>query len=397
MDKLREKFALLAPHLNEKTRRLVAAAETFNEPYGRKGEVSKATGVSYREIQRGLKELTEKPASYGSTVAIRKKGGGRKKTEDTDPTILDDLKRLVDSSTRGDPCSPLLWTNKSLRKLMAELNEMGHSISYPTIGTLLEKLGYRLQANRKVREGSNHPDRNAQFEHINETVKKFQRINEPVISVDCKKHELIGDFKNPGREYHRQGEAPEVRDHDFMDKELGKAIPYGIYDLNDNTGFVNVGIDHDTSVFAVESIRSWWNCMGKERYPEAKSLLITADCGGSNGYRRRLWKTGLAKLAAETGLSISVCHFPVGTSKWNKIEHRLFSFITMNWRGRPLTTIEVIVNLIASTETTTGLSVRCVADKREYPNGLKVDDAELEAINIKRDEFHGDWNYTISP
>lgn len=397
MNNIKGKFALLAPHLNEKTRRLVAAAEVYNEPYGKKGEVSKATGVSYREIRRGLKELTEKPGPDENAGAIRKKGGGRKKIEETDPAILDDLKRLVDASTRGDPCSPLLWTNKSLRKLMAELNEIGHLVSYPTVGALLEKLGYSLQANRKVREGANHPDRNAQFEQINDTVKKFQGEGEPVISVDCKKHELVGDFKNPGREYHRKGEAPKVRDHDFMDKELGKAIPYGIYDLNDNTGFINVGIDHDTSTFAVESIRSWWKCMGRERYPEAKSLLITADCGGSNGYRRRLWKTELAKFATETGLRISVCHFPVGTSKWNKIEHRLFSFITMNWRGRPLTTIEVIVNLIASTETAAGLNVRCVVDKREYPNGVKVEDSDLKALNIKQDEFHGDWNYTILP
>jgi hypothetical protein len=394
MNNLKEKFALLLPHLNEKTRRLVAAAEAIGCPHGVKGKIVQATGVSYREIQRGIKELCETP-EHGNT-RIRKEGGGRKSITDTDPTILKDLSELVGSSTLGDPESPLLWTSKSLRKLQDELVAMGHIITYPTVGTLLEGMGYRLQANRKVLEGSDHPDRNAQFEHINTVAKEFQAVGEPVISVDCKKHELVGNFKNGGREYHVKGDASKVSDHDFIDKELGKAIPYGIYDLNDNSGFVNVGIDHDTSVFAVESIRNWWNCMGHERYPDATQLLITADCGGSNGYRRRVWKTELAKFASETGLRISVCHFPTGTSKWNKIEHRLFSYITMNWRGRPLTSIEVIVNLIGATKTKTGLVVKCVLDRGGYPNGLQVSNEELNSINITRDDFHGEWNYTIS-
>jgi hypothetical protein len=351
--------------------------------------------VSFREIRRGLKELQEIPESKGN--GIRKKGGGRKKIDINNPAILEDLKALVESSTRGDPGSPLLWTSKSLRKLQLELKEKGYVASYPTVGRLLEQMGYRLQVNRKVQEGADHPDRDAQFEHINMKATEFQEAGEPVISVDCKKHELIGNYKNAGREYHPQGKAPEVKDHDFMDKELGKALPYGIYDLADNSGFVNVGTDHDTSVFAVESIRSWWLCMGQKRYPDAKKLMITADCGGSNGYRRRLWKTELSKLAQETGLHISVCHYPVGTSKWNKIEHRLFSHITMNWRGRPLTSIDVIINLIASTKTNTGLRVECAFDKGEYPHGIKVEDKELEAIHITKDSFHGEWNYTISP
>jgi hypothetical protein len=274
---------------------------------------------------------------------------------------------------------------------------MGHTVSYPTVGALLSEMGYTLQANRKTEEGADHPDRDAQFEHINKRTKDFLDSGSPVISVDCKKHELIGNYKNNGREYYPAGEAPEVLDHDFIDKELGKAIPYGIYDLNGNAGFVNVGIDHDTSVFAVESIRQWWSRMGRERYPETHRLLIMADGGGSNGYRRRLWKTELSKLAKEIGLEISVCHFPAGTSKWNKIEHRLFSRITMNWRGRPLTSIEVIVNLIAATTTATGLTVQCMLDNGEYPNGIKVADSELADISIVRSEFHGDWNYTLLP
>jgi transposase len=396
MDELKEKFAVLLPHLNEKTRRLVAAAEVINKPRGAKGEVSKATGVSYREIQRGLRELREEP-TRGNAGGIRKKGGGRKETSKNDPEILAALKELVDSSTRGDPCSPLLWTSKSLRKLSDELKERGHKVSHVTVGKLLEQQGYSLQANRKVLEGASHPDRNAQFEHISMTAKEFQSAGQPVISVDCKKHELVGNYKNSGREYHQKGESPKVKDHDFMDKELGKAIPYGVYDITDDTGFVNVGIDHDTSVFAAESIRCWWLRMGKQRYPDATRLMITADCGGSNGYRRRLWKSELSKFAKETGLRVTVCHFPVGTSKWNKIEHRLFSFITLNWRAKPLTTIEIIVNLIAATKTAEGLNVECVLDEHEYPHGLKTSKEEFDAINIVRDQFHGDWNYTIAP
>ena len=357
MDNIYEMFSKLKPHLNEKTRRLVAAAATIGESHGIKGKVAKATGVSYRELQRGLQELEDIPRASVTKERIRKEGGGRKQITESDPLLQDDLKALVESTTRGDPMSPLLYTSKSLRKLASELKELGHDVSHTRVGTLLEDMGYRLQANRKVLEGANHPDRNEQFEHINKAVKDFQSDGQPVISVDCKKHENIGNYKNDGREYYEKGEAPSVKDHDFLDKELGKAIPYGIYDITDNTGFVNVGIDHDTSVFAVQSIRAWWESMGKQQYPFASKLLITADGGGSNGWRRRVWKTQLAEFAEETGLAVTVCHFPTGTSKWNKIEHRLFSFITMNWRGRPLTSIQVIVKLIGSTKTSTGLTV----------------------------------------
>jgi len=397
MEKLQEKFEMLKPHLNEKQRRLYAASEAIYGEHGIKGDVSRATGVSYREIRRGLKELQEPPSVGVARGGIRKEGGGRKKITETDQKIIEDLRALVESTTRGDPMSPLQWTCKSLRILSRELKAMGHEVSYPTVGTLLGEMGYTLQANRKKEEGSDHPDRNAQFEYINEKVKEYLLHGNPAISVDCKKSALIGNYKNNGREYYPAGEAPEVLDHDFIDKELGKAIPYGVYDLNDNAGFVNVGIDHDTSVFAVESIRQWWNHMGRGSYPDAHQLLIMADGGGSNGYRRRLWKTELSKLAKETGLEISVCHFPTGTSRWNKIEHRLFSRITMNWRGRSLTSIEVVVNLIAATTTTTGLTVQCVLDNREYPNRIKVSNKDLADISIIRSDFHGDWNYTLLP
>lgn len=392
-----EQFAALEPHLNEKTRRMVAASLTIGGEHGIKGEVSKATGVSYREISRGLQELREQPTDQDRRGGVRKEGGGRKKLTDTNLALTRDLEALLESSTRGDPMTPLRWTTKSLRNLADELNEMGHGISHVTVRTLLSEMGYSLQGNKKTLEGKEHPDRNAQFEQINDTVKEFQAEGQPVISVDCKKHELVGNFKNNGREYHKVGGAPEVKDHDFMDKELGKAIPYGVYDMGDNSGFVNVGMDHDTSVFAVESIRQWWLTMGRERYPDARYLLITADGGGSNGYRRRLWKTELSRFAAESGLMIRVCHFPSGTSKWNKIEHRLFSQITMNWRGRPLTSIEVIVNLIASTKTKTGLVVRCALDKNSYPTGITVTDEELSKAKLSPSEFHGEWNYTIMP
>jgi transposase len=397
MDNIKEMFKALEPHLTEKTRRLVVAAATIGKPHGSKGEVAKATGVSYREIRRGLAELEEKPGAQKAQERIRKEGGGRKQITENDITLLDDLKQLVESTTRGDPMSPLLYTSKSLRKLAAELGGMGHNVSHSRVGTLLEGMGYRLQANRKVLEGANHPDRNEQFEYINETVKRFQADGQPAISIDCKKHENVGNYKNAGREYHTKGTAPEVKDHDFIDKELGKAIPYGVYDMTANAGFVNVGIDHDTSVFAVQSIRLWWESMGRERYPDAAELLITADGGGSNGYRRRLWKTQLAAFAKETGLAVTVCHFPTGTSKWNKIEHRLFSYITMNWRGRPLTSIEVIVSLIAATKTSAGLEVKCVLDENDYPTGTTVSDEDLNKVPIQLAGFHGEWNYTILP
>jgi hypothetical protein len=397
MNYIEEIFPVLRAHLSEKARRLVAAAMVKGGPHGIKGEVSKATGVSYREIRRGMEELSLPPEKAAGSGDLRKKGGGRKGITVSDPSVMSDLREILESSTRGDPESPLLWTRKSLRHLMTALQAKGHTISYPTVGSLLDQLGYSRQGNRKVKEGAAHPDRNAQFEHINETVRAFHATNDPVISVDCKKQELVGDFKNPGREYHPLKSAPEVRDPDFLDKELGKAIPDGEYDLADNTAFVNVGIDHDTSRFAVESIRGWWYSMGKERYPKATRLLITADCGGSNGYRRRLWKTGLAKFATETGLEVTVRHFPAGTSQWNRIEHRLFSCITMNWRGKPLTSIAVIIRLIASTRTRTGLKAEGALDERAYPNGVKVSDEELDAVNLVKDEFHGEWNYTILP
>lgn len=391
-------FEALRPHLNERIRRLVAASLVVDGKYGIRSAVSKATGVSQREIRRGLVELSENPlVSRGRSVRIRKEGGGRKKADENTPEIVDAVIELVEATTRGDPESRLLWTTKSLRNLASELTNLGHKISHVTVGSILEKLGYSLQGNKKVLEGGDHPDRNAQFEHINKRVKQHQNAGQPVISVDCKKHELIGNYKNNGHEYQPKGKAIEVKDHDFIDKELGKAIPYGIYDLSKNCGFVNVGITKDTSVFAVQSIRSWWDKMGRELYPEAANLLITADCGGSNGYRRRLWLLELSKFAIDSGLIISVCHFPVGTSKWNKIEHRLFSCITMNWRGRPLTTLEVIVNLIAATKTTTGLYVQSEIDETEYQTGLKVDDEDLANMKIKREKFHGEWNYVFYP
>ena len=387
---------MLSPYLTEKTRRLYAASECLGGTRGIKGEVSRATGVSYREIRRGLSELRGETAkTEESPDRIRKVGGGRKRTKESNPALIDDLKALVEPSTLGDPCMPLLYTSKSLRHLAKALEDNGHSISHVTVGELLKDMGYTLQANSKTLAGTDHPDRNAQFEHINGKVLAFQAENQPVISVDCKKHELIGNYKNNGQEYHPKGTPVEVKDHDFMDKELGKAIPYGIYDLAKNEGLINVGNDHDTSVFAVESIRAWWYRMGKERYEGATKLLITADGGGSNGYRRRAWKTELAKLAEETGLQISVCHFPTGTSKWNKIEHRLFSHITMNWRGKPLVTMGVIVSLIANTTTETGLKVECISDERAYPKGVKITDEELGSVKIIRDDFHGDWNYTV--
>ena len=395
---LAERYKALSPYLTEKTRRLFAASECLCGSRGIKSEVSCATGVSYREIRRGLAELScETSETMEPPDRIRKVGGGRKRLKDNSPSLMEDLQTLVEPSTLGDPCAPLLYTSKSLRQLAQALEEKGHSVSHVTVGELLKDMGYTLQANSKTFAGGDHPDRNEQFENINEKVLAFQAKNQPVISVDCKKHELVGNYKNNGREYHPKETPIKVKDHDFMDKELGKAIPFGIYDLSKNEAFVNVGNDHDTSVFAVESIRAWWYRMGKECYENATELLITADGGGSNGYRRRAWKTELSKLAEETGLHISVCHFPSGTSKWNKIEHRLFSHITMNWRGRPLITMDVIVSLIANTTTTTGLKVECVSDERTYPTGIKISDDEFNLVKIVRDDFHGDWNYTILP
>jgi hypothetical protein len=392
---IKTRFESIAPFLDERLRRIFAAAEAMAIGYGGPSLVSRETGVSRAAIALGLKELKE-PERL-DTQRLRKKGGGRKRAIDKNPRLKEDLECLLEPDTRGDPQSPLLWTCKSVRKLSAELNRMGHKASHNLVAELLKDMGYSLQANQKTLEGSSHPDRDAQFEFINSKVKEHQANRQPVISVDTKKKELVGDFKNAGRELRPKGCPQKVRVHDFLIPELGKASPYGVYDITDNVGWVNVGIDHDTSAFAVESIRAWWNTMGHERYPGAEQLLITADGGGSNGYRVRLWKVELQKLANETGLSISVSHLPPGTSKWNKIEHRLFSFITQNWRGKPLVTHEVIVNLIAATSTKEGLQVRCQLDTNSYPKGIKVSDEMMANLSIERDSFHGEWNYTISP
>ncbi len=328
---------------------------------------------------------------------MRRPGGGRKRIVEGDGHLVGDLEGLVEPATRGDPESPLRWTCKSVRRLAAELQRQGHAISYPVVAELLREQGYSLQGNRKSQEGDSHPDRNAQFEYINRKVKRFLANQQPVISVDTKKKELVGNFKNGGRELRPQGEPEKVRVHDFLLPELGRATPYGVYDLAQNTGWASVGMDHDTAEFAVETIRRWWKDMGRAVYPQAHRLLITADAGGSNGPRLRLWKVELQKLADETGLRIAVCHFPPGTSKWNKIEHRLFSFISQNWRGKPLISFEVIVNLIAATTTAKGLKVHAELDDRSYPAGTQIDDQELAEVRLKRDKFHGEWNYEIYP
>jgi len=392
---IKKRFLYLACILDERLRRIFAAAEAMALGYGGATLVSRETGVSRAAIALGCKELRE--CKKLDSQRIRKKGGGRKRAVDQDPSLKKDLESLLEPVTRGDPESPLLWTCKSVRKLSQELNRMGHKTSHNLVAELLKEMGYSLQANKKTLEGTSHPDRNAQFEHINHKVKEYQASEVPVISVDTKKKELVGDFKNSGRELRPKGEPEKVRVHDFIIPELGKASPDGVYDLTHNVGWVNVGIDHDTAAFAVESIRRWWYTMGQERYPEANKLLITADSGGSNGYRIRLWKMELQNLANETGLAISVCHLPPGTRKWNKIEHRLFSFITQNWRGKPLISHEVIVNLIAATRTQNGLQVGCQIDTNSYPKGIKVSDDIMASLNLQRDVFHGEWNYSISP
>ena len=382
--------------LNEKTRRLFLASEAKTIGWGGIEKVSRATGVSSDTISKGCKELENEPEIIESGK-IRKPGGGRKKLVDTDATLLSDLDNLIEPTTRGDPESPLRWTCKSTRKLARELKNMGHNISHMRVADILHSQGYSLQSNQKVIEGDNNPDRNGQFILINNKTKLFIKYGQPVISVDTKKKELVGNFRNGGREYHLKGNPLKVLVHDFKIKGLGKVNPYGIYDTSRNEGWVNVGTDHDTSAFAVESIRQWWNTMGKMAYPDASKLLITADSGGSNGYRVRLWKVELQKLADESGLEITVSHFPPGTSKWNKIEHRLFSFITQNWRGKPLISHEAIVNLIAATTTQKGLHVECRLDEKVYPKGIKISDNELKEINLTSDKFHGEWNYTIKP
>jgi len=390
-----DKFRALAAELNERQRRLWAASEARSVGWGGITATARATGISIPTIRKGIAELES--GERLDPGRVRRLGGGRKSLLESDPTILDDIERLVDEDSRGDPESLLRWTAKSVRQVAGALREMGHEVHFTSVATFMRLLGYSLQANVKTKEGASHPDRDAQFQHINRTAKAAVAAGWPVISVDCKKKELVGDFKNLGREWRLKGKPELVRVHDFKDKQLGKAIPYGVYDLRLDEGYVNVGIDHETAQFAVASIRSWWEHLGHERYPHAPRLTLTADCGGSNGNRPRLWKMELQKLADETELELEVCHFPPGTSKWNKIEHRLFSFITMNWRGKPLVSLETIINLIAGTTTSTGLEVYARLDEGSYPAKLRVTNAEFKAINIHRHEFHPEWNYLIKP
>ena len=395
-ERLARKFELLARVLDERTRRLVAAAEAEAMGFGGVTAVAQASGLSRGTVIRGLAEIITAPKPARGQ-RIRRKGAGRKRTVDQDATLKRDLEALVEPVTRGDPESPLRWTCKSVRQLATELKRKGHQTSHRMVAELLHTMDYSLQANRKTLEGSSHPDRDAQFHHISSKILEFQAVRQPVISVDTKKKELVGNFKNNGQEVRPKGDPEKVRVHDFVIPELGRAAPYGVYDVTQNAGWVSVGVDHDTAAFAAQSIRRWWESMGTEAYPKAARLLITADSGGSNGARVRLWKLELQKLADETGLEITICHLPPGTSKWNKIEHRLFSFISQNWRGKPLVSHQVIVNLIAATTTKTGLRVRSEIDPGKYPKGVKVSDEEVAAIRLERDQFHGEWNYTILP
>ena len=394
---IRRRFRLIERHRDERLRRLVAAAEVAAAGAGGVSAVARATGVSRRAIRAGAKELKARGAAALAPGRVRRPGGGRKRTIDQDPTLVADLEKLIEPTTRGDPQSPRRWTCKSVRRLAVELTREGHRTSHRMVAALLQQLGYSLQANRQTIEGTRHPDRDAQFAHINARVRAYLRQGEPAISVDTKKKELVGNFQNAGREWRPRGQPQPVQVHDFVQPELGRAIPSGVYDLGANTGWVSVGIDHDTAAFAVASIRRWWQAMGRRAYPRARRLLITADAGGSNGARVRLWKVELQKLADHLRRPISVCHFPPGTSKWNKIEHRLFSFSSQNWRGQPLISHAVIVNLIAATTTPTGLRVRARLDRTRYPPGLTVSRDALDAVRLRPDSFHGDWNYTILP
>jgi hypothetical protein len=393
------RYESLAALLDERMRRQWAAAEAKSYGWGGICAVSTATGLSPNTIAKGFEELEAQQIDASATRGsrLRKPGGGRKRATDADPGLASALERLVDPLTRGDPMSPLRWTCKSTRQLASELTRQGHPVCARTVGRLLKASGYSLQGNRKTKEGADHPDRNAQFEHINATVMRFQRRGQPVISVDTKKKELVGEFRNGGREWQPKREPVEVNVHDFMDKNLGKAIPYGIYDVTQNEGWVSVGIDHDTARFAAEAIHRWWKKMGSKRHRGARELLITADGGGSNGSRCRLWKVALQDLADQLEMPVHVCHFPPGTSKWNKIEHRMFCHITQNWRGRPLVSHDVIINLIANTATTQGLQIQAELDTASYPTGIKVTDEELAAVKLKASKFHGEWNYRILP
>jgi hypothetical protein len=394
---LRAKHAALASVFTERSRRLWAASEARALGHGGIAVVERATGISRSTIQRGLREL-EADAALPPDRS-RRAGGGRKSATLLDPTLLRDLDALVEPTAPGDPDSPLRWSCKSTRTLAVALQALGHSVSHTVVAELLHQLGYSLQGNVKTREGRQHPDRDAQFRYLADTVTRAQRQGQPAISVDTKKKELVGDFKNGGRRWRRKGEPDRVRVHDFIIREPGhgKAIPYGVYDLRRDEGWVSVGIDHDTASFAVNAIRRWWRQMGRGAYPRARSLVITADAGGSNGPRVRLWKWELQQLANRTGLAITVCHFPPGTSKWNQIEHRLFSHIAMNWRGTPLVSLAAIVSLIASTRSRSGLRVRSEIDRRRYPDGVTITDEQMATVRLKRHEFHGDWNYTIYP
>ncbi len=389
------RYAAVAPLIDERARRLLAGSEALAVGRGGVAAVARATGLARTTVQRGVADVRA-----GERVApgrVRRPGAGRPPIEDRDPTLRHDLESLIEPTSRGDPESPLRWTTRSVRNLAVELRRQGHAVSHQTVSELLHDLGYSLQANRKTLEGTSHPDRDAQFAHLNAAVQLQLSLGEPVISVDTKKKELVGPFKNGGRELRPKGDPEPVLMHDFVIDELGRASPYGVYDIAANEAWVSVGTDHDTAAFAVESIRRWWRTMGQELYPGATRLLVTADAGGSNGYRVRLWKLELQKLADETGLEIAVCHFPPGTSKWNKIEHRLFSAISQNWRGKPLVSHEVIVKLIAATTTRTGLRVRSELDDNPYPAGVTVGDAEMETLYLRPDAFHGEWNYVLLP
>jgi hypothetical protein len=393
---MQARLADLLPRLNERDRRLALATEAKSWGRGGISAVHQATGASQATIRRGMTELADNLAGRSSD-RVRALGGGRKKAEIANPELVGVLDSLIEPETRGDPESPLRWTTKSTRHLAAELSGMGHSVSHDVVAKILRSLRYSLQGTRKKLEGSQHPDRDDQFRYINELAKEFLAAGDPVISVDTKKKELVGRFAQAGKEWHPQGDPVEVSTYDFPSDTDGKAIPYGVYDVADNSAWVSVGIDHDTSVFAVATIQKWWQSMGKDKYPDARRIFITADGGGSNGHRPWLWKYELARLAAATGLEIIVSHYPPGTSKWNKIEHRLFSRITQNWRGRPLETYQTVVNLITSTTTTTGLTVRCELDSNLYPTKIKLTDQQKESIPLTRHLFHGDWNYTMTP
>ena len=400
IEAVRKKYDLLQPIMNERMRRQWAASEALSLPRGGITLVSQATALSRNTIEAGNCELQTQgdlPLEEVHPERVRRPGGGRHPLIRHDPTLIEDLEALVEPATRGDPQSPLRWTSKSTRKLAGELNARGHKVSHVSVADLLHDLDYSLQANRKTHEGKGHPDRDAQFRYIAKQVRAYQKESQPVISVDSKKRELIGNYKNPGQEWQPEGKPEKVKVHDYPDKQMGKVTPGGVYDLTLNEGWVSVGIDHNTAQFAAETIRRWWEAMGSKVYPDAKKLLITADSGGSNARRCRLWKVSLQELADTLKLAISVCHFPPGTSKWNKIEHRMFCHITENWRGRPLRSRAMVVNLIGSTTTTTGLHIEAAVDDNKYPLGIEVTEEELAAIQIRQHSFHGEWNYTISP